>query len=238
MDTAQLITNILTYYEGRELPTNVTEIALRRRAKFAAQRVVRFIWNYRPWEFRWATASATVTSGVADLPANFVSFGKSGGVYLGVGLPPLEYKHLRDVAAYQAEVAAVGQPRWYSVGTTVPLVGTVGGTRQLLLYPMDSRTVTLVYERKAPTLLDSYDSDDATLLATDGSGLEEVPSEWHDLVIYEGALYHLMNDKGDARMAIQQGLYDAGIRRMVENEKQGRETEHSMPPYRGARRFR
>jgi hypothetical protein len=237
MDWGTLASAALQFAKGRPNPTAASELDLRREIKFLGQGVVDLVWNHRPWEFRWTTSNVTCTAGAADLPADFLSFGKNGGCFMGVGLPPVAWKPLRDVSYWRASMAQVGQPQWYTVGKSTPDTGS-GATRQLLLYPMDSRTLTLVYERWPPVLLDSVLPEDAAALATDGSGLEEIPSSWHHVVIYEGLLYHLLKGEGNAQSVTEQmALFKTGIEKMCENERQGREAPHYMVPF-GSRRFR
>lgn len=238
MDCGTLISNVLQFAKGRTSPTLASEWELRREVKFLAQGVIDFVWTYRPWEFTWATTTVTATSGAADLPADFLTFGKSGGVFMGVGLPPVAWKHLRDVSYWRSSIAQVGQPLWYSVSRQAPLIGGSGGARQLLLYPMDSRTLTLVYERRPPTLLDSALPEDADTLVTDGSGLEEIPSSWHQIVVYEGTLYQVLKKEANSQSVTEQlALYRSGLARMCEGERQGREAPHYVVPF-GSRRFR
>ena len=237
MDWGTLASAVLQYGQGRPDPLAASELDRRREAKWAGQGVVDIVWNHRPWEFRWTTTTISCAAGAADLPSDFLSFGKSGGVFMGVGLPPVAWKHLRDVSYWRSSIAQVGQPQWYSVGKSTPDIGS-GPSRQLLLYPMDSRTLTLVYERKAPVLLDSGLPEDAATLATDGSGLEEIPESWHHVVIYEGVLYFLMKKEGNSQSITEQmQIWKTGLEKMAENERQGREAPHYMIPF-GSRRFR
>ncbi len=238
MDAGTLITNLLTYTEGViDTPTDAAFYVNRRRAKFHAQRAVNYVWGYRNWAFKWVTdAAVTVTAGVGDLPSNFLSFGKSGGAFLGAGLPILRWKSPKDMAALRAAIGQSGQPNFYSIAATVPLIGTTGGTRTIYTYPLDTRTLTLVYERKCPTLLDSTLPEDAADLATYGSGLEEIPEPWHLSVIYEGTVYFSMLDKGNALAAAQMGIWKAGLKQMCEVEHTGLEAEHNLVPY-SARRI-
>jgi hypothetical protein len=240
MDWGTLASDIIRYQKGSD-PDSASEFDYRRYLKFVGQGVFDFVWNYRPWEFRWATTTVTCTAGAADLPADFVSFGKGGGVFMGVGMPPVAWKHLRDVSYWRAAIAQIGQPQWYSVGKSTPAIGgdtPVGPSRQLLLYPMDSRTLTLVYERKPPVLLDSGLAEDVDALATDGSGLEEIPDTWHHIVVYEGVLYQILKKEANSQSVTEQmALYKAGLERMSENERQGREAPHYLVPF-ASRRFR
>jgi hypothetical protein len=238
MDWGTLASAALQFAKGRPNPTAASELDLRREIKFLGQGVVDLVWNHRPWEFRWTTSSVTCTNGSADLPDDFLSFGKNGGCFMGVGLPPVAWKPLRDVSYWRASIAQVGQPQWYTVGKSTPTIGTDVGPRQLLLYPMDSRTLTLVYERKSPILLDSGLAEDAAALATDGSGLEEIPDPWHHIVVYEGLLYYLLKKEGNAQSITEQmAIFKTGLEKMCENERQGREAPHYIIPF-GSRRFR
>jgi hypothetical protein len=237
MDWGTLATSVLQFAEGREAPTAASEYGLRRRVKFVGQGVVDFVHYHRPWEFRWATASVTITAGLGDLPANFLSFGKTGGVFLGAGLPQLGYMSLLQMNVLRTAVGATGQPYAYSIGAQEPTIGATVGLRKLFLYPKDSRTITILYEKKAPVLLDSALPEDVAALATNGSGLEEIPSAWHHIVIYEGVVYDLLKEKANAQSVTEQmGKYQSGLKSMIENERQGREATHNLLPYPGSRR--
>jgi hypothetical protein len=230
METNELVTDVLRFYDHKADPTAVVNASLRKETKFAAQLAFNTAWTHRFWHFRWQSATVEIADGVGELPADFLNVGRGGGVFFDTALPPLQWIPLRDMTKLRLSSAQTGMPGYYTIAGTVPDATAV--SRSLLLYPMDTRDVTLVYERKAPTLLDEDDADDETLLSEADSGLPQMPSQWHLDVVYHGTIYHRMKGSANAQSITEQlALFREGLAKMVDQERQGVEAPHSLVPY-------
>jgi hypothetical protein len=235
--TTEMVSEYLEFFEGIN-PTSGNVLPKRRRAKRNAQRVADRTWGLRNWP--WKIAEATLSAGASllasadpDLPADFLRFGKSGGVYLEPNQPPVHWMALAELLRRRKLLGRRGRPDFYSVGNQ-----SVAGVKKLLLEPAPETAVDvfIVYEPLAPRLVDELDEEDADeFQGTDG--LARFPEQYHRTVIFEGMRYYMMEDKANSQSLTEQlGLWRAGERDMIVNELQGIEAPHRLPPFRPGRR--
>lgn len=166
----------------------------RPRALFALQKACAEAFLELPADQRITTTLLTVTStGDVDLPTNFSKTGFKGGFFI-----PATARRITFLPAdklYGSQIAAgvgggQGEPQFY----TLSGMGTVAGKRQVTFFPAPpagtTYSVRLRYEAMRPTLVDS---------GTAGNGLDTLPEDFFETVIYLGALDWLMFGTADAR---------------------------------------
>lgn len=213
---------------GKGLPTSsVTHSAKRAKSLGHLQRFAEYLWNVRGWPFKNVTEDVTITNGVGSLPTNFSAVGEEGGVYLGVGFPPLKWIPFAEWKKAKQLIGSTGTPNCYSVGWMGQIGDADAGRRQLCVYPLAvSETVHLWYERTCPVLVDE------AVVATDEMG-EWPPS--FETIIYEGALWYHYKSIGSAQTNEQASLVRELLRGLYRSERPGREAPHRIVAYRGRR---
>lgn len=213
MDASSLVDRILEDHE--HLLDDVEESEHRPRTLHNAQRAVNRICLARDFSWLRAKAEVTITSGLAggsgNLPPNFSRFGRD---VRSLSVKDLRHwvflRMLGEVEEQQPNQQLAALPEICAVSGTSAL-----GVQTLSAYPYVSSAVILVapYVKKAPTLKDGVEAGVA-------SGLEEIPAEYHETAVYEGAVMYQMRDKGDIRAETSQKTeFKEALAEMIRNDQ-------------------
>jgi hypothetical protein len=217
--SATLITDLLTD-EGLD-SNQVTGADNRAMALRIFQRVSNRLWGNWAWTHKVIYGTVTVTSGEGLLPTDFKNIGPRGTAHIGTGQPPLKWIPLRSWQHLKQTIGQTGTARYYSYGPTIKEHETGEGRRYLYLYPLDTTTVYLWYERNAPTLTDGTDAD----------GMVEWP-EAFAAALYEMAVWYRMKQKGNIQSQTEQAQYmQSLIKDLKVTEMAGRESSQRISPY-------
>lgn len=213
MEANDLIDRVVNYYEN----TSVTDAYnTRRRARILewAQEVVDDFWHYRPWSWRMATTTVSVTgsSTTAALPSNFGEFSPRGGVYRSDGTK------LVEVSAQEVqELIAAGVTRLldrFAVATATT------GVRNLMFPTASADTLTIYYMKVPPTLAD---------LTGTTNNLDDIPPDYHFSVVLAGVKAKAARSHGDNRAPELEGIYLRGLSRAAVEEKGRRSSVRRLP---------
>jgi hypothetical protein len=215
METNDLIDRIVNYYEN----TSVTDAYNDRRRKRIlewTQEVVDDFWHYRPWSWRMATTTVTVSANAtsAALPADFGEISPRGGVYDSSG------NRLEEVSAKQIQDAiaetVVGVPRIFAIFTAT------AGVRNIMVPKVGSSSaaLTIYYAKIPPTLAD---------LTGATNNLDDIPPDYHFSVILPGVKAKAARSHGDARANELEGIYQRGLNRASTEEKGRRSSTRRLP---------
>lgn len=226
MDGATLISDVLRDLHGIDA-TDKEYAPARLRTQRNGQRALTFTWGFKLWPFRYVEAGSAVILAnkySAALPSDFLSFGSDGSVTIPALKRQLDWLPLREVLLRINGDPRTDDPVVYAEGTE-----DASGIRKLFVYPGCSvdRTHVFPYIRRAPTLTDTL---------TPPTGLEEIPVDYHETVIYEGALYYEMRDTGDGRTQEQKAEFMHNLVAMARDIVPGLEAPLKWPVYAGARR--
>ncbi len=184
-----------------------------------------FVFNYRDWSFRRATATITVSAGagLASLSSNFLRIGTYGGVWLASTGAQLEYVTEQELVAIRAIPGnSTDNPAVYSI------------------FGLDSSYIPRIQiptNVSAAILTVAYDTQLGTLDESSGSvNIQLIPPAWHQGVLMPGLRAMFRQQVGDGRY--QDFREDAGFRmglnEMVRQERHGDETTRSLPSFFGA----
>jgi hypothetical protein len=221
--TQSIITNLQTYFE-EVASDDFTSTVLRQRILSRVQAVADYVWMFANWP--WKEKVSELGAGSVDINAGYGEFqtlGRSGAVFYseddGASWTELVWKPSQDVQRVLA-FTKPGRPEIYSVWSQ----GGSAATAQFLLAPTpDNATFILriCHEVNVPQLTDA-----------DPGGLDVVcDARYHFTVIEQGAIFHLMRDKGDGRWMEQRGIFLDGLGQMASHEVQERHTLHRMPRF-------
>lgn len=124
----------------------------RAQAERLAREIVARVHTLAPYTFKHANSTATLTAGVATLPADFGNFGTKGRVFLsspaGAELTYMPSDQLE--ALLQSNPSTGQQPQAYTMKGITAL-----GLQQLKTWPAGSGTLNLVdYAKRIPDLID------------------------------------------------------------------------------------
>lgn len=227
-NTATLVDDIVKDHEGVD-PAAVDATATRALIVRVAQRALDYIWNVRNWTFRSAEATVSCTSGLGYLPTDFLRIGQHGGVYIPASRRILQWVPLLQMEQLRLQEGDTGSANLYSVGGTVSLADQTNyGKRKLFIYPKETVTVTIAYERAAPTLVDGGHTGE-----TITDGLLELPDPFYTAV-YEQVVFKRMIEKGNASQTAEQKMVAVeALADLIRIEQQGMEAAHCIVPYRG-----
>lgn len=227
-NTATLVDDIVTDHEGLK-SDDVDAATTRALIVRVAQRALDYIWNVRNWTFRSVEATVACTSGEGYLPDDFLRVGQHGGVYVPASRRILQWVPLLQMQQLRLQEGDTGSANLYSVAGTVPVTDQTNyGKRKLFIYPKETVTVTIAYERAAPTLVDGGHSGESI---TDG--LLELPDPFYT-AIYEQVVFKRMIEKGNAAQTAEQKMVAVeALADLIRIEQQGVEAAHCIVPYRG-----
>lgn len=218
MDAQSLITTVLQDFDRTQ--TNIT--AKRRQVLGNLQTIVGLVDNDRDWVFRRKSTQQGRSANVdiANCPTNWLAWGRSGGVFIIPAsgpyipltwMPP--HKWVRANAYDQG-----GTPTHYAEAGI-----SSAGVQQFGLFPTPTSALQLwiVYKRTTPTITDA-----------NPGGLDQIPAQWHQLVILPGVVMLQMKDAGNIQsMTEQKAIYEAGLKSMRINERVGQEAVHRLVPF-------
>lgn len=122
----------------------------RPRAVLKTRQVVRTIWDYTSWRFKQGNTTATLTSGSATVPANFLKEGPQGGIYVVGQTRRLIYMEPKRLWERRELIASTALPEFYTID---------GQDSTTFRYKLEtdttySGTLQLYYLKKRPTLID------------------------------------------------------------------------------------
>lgn len=194
----------------------------RRRARHLAwaQEIVDEVCDERPFSWRMTSTTVTFTAGVnaADLPANFVELGPTGGLWDASVSPArkLDEQSPQIVQGLQIQTNAISIHSCFSIfavdATPVQQL-QIGRNGQ-------NQSFTLWYIQSPPTLAD----------ATTSSGLEYIPVQYHRTVVLAGLKAKIMRANEDSRAdTTYEGIYKRGRERMVIIEFGRKSTIQQLP---------
>jgi hypothetical protein len=227
-NTAGLVDEVIRVHEGMD-PASAGAVPVRVVITNVAQRAISYIWNLRNWTFRQGEGTVSCTTGVGNLPSDFLRFGPHGGVFKTAAQWVLDWIPLSEMESMRLAQAQSGTAELYSVGGTRGLSESNYGSRVLYVYPFETATFQITYERMVPTLVDGGHSFVPPALPTDG--LLILPSAFYS-ALYERTVYLRMMDKGNmAQVSEQRTIYSEALADLIKVEQQGIEASHSMAPY-------
>lgn len=194
------------------------------------RRVITRVWNLRDWMFTYVEANdILIPAGQSDFdlttPAagSWVTDGQDGGLWMTAEpQSPLEWRRPGIInSMLQANPTETGVPRLY----------TVTGQRTLRVFPRVAADTPFfaIYKRTPPA-----PSDTASSGAGD-DGLQLIPIQWRESVVYEWVVLREMRAKGDlASIPAQAEEVKQGIFDMCCGERQGKPWEQNMPRFPGS----
>ncbi len=193
---------------------------LRSRLLSVAQRKLTEIINESDWTFRYVSHEAVTidTTGLGTLPAAWSNEGQQGGVWLdpAVNARRLHWHRLGDVTSRRETGTDAGEPEIYSVR----------GLREIITWPLPpvSMTVYVQYQASVGALTD----------ASPG-GIDVLPEQWRDSVLYEMVLLEEMEKKGNQpSLPYQLQMVSKNRFMMLCQERQGKPEVQMMPRYAGS----
>jgi hypothetical protein len=192
------------------------------------QRAVDYVVPLRNWHWRYDNVAIVGGPGAHDtltLPAVWGNEGRDGVLWNTTTQTPLGWISLRDMEQMRQRYANLdsGTPRHYSVRG-----------KEIRLFPRAGDTMNYVaqYERKKPAL---EDTNGMTAESYDNGGLEMIPEQWWDTVLYEWAAWLEMKYIGNiTEAAVQKTLIEDMVFNMTIEEAQGKPTPDYMPRFPGS----
>jgi hypothetical protein len=192
---------------GSALTAEDTDVRART-ALHATQAVAEF-WA-RPWHWRDASASVTIAStGIGPLPADFGTMSR-GFVVNPTNrarlayLPPQELFRLRESTS-----GTSSSPVYYTIAGMSAAADPMVKRIHVHPKPPSNKSVTVYYELKRPEV--SYG----------GAGLQSVPEEYHEDVIFRGVVAKLAQDEGDPRAPMFEREFKEAIARAWSESRVG-----------------
>src|SRR4030095_12129435 len=230
-ETAEGINKILTEYHQLDTLRLAAPSASRARTRILSdwQRAVDYFYVARNWHFRYEDADISVTfTGTPiseiDLPTPWGNEGRDGVFWSTTFQSPLGWISLRDIKTMQLRYPTEsGTTRHYSVRSN-----------KALIFPalIQDATFHAQYQRKKPAL---EDTDGVTSEGYDNGGLEIIPDQWWETVLFEYAKLLEMKHVGSASEAvIQKQLVEDMIFNVCMEESQGKTTPDYMPRFPGS----
>ena len=210
---------------GSQVTAEDTEVQARN--TFFAQKAVSRFWHWKPWPWKQRVDNATVTDGEGDLPDDFGTFGQQGAVLIATTGQELFWRPAQEIIRLQEmQQTTSGTPRLYTV---TGLASMAVGTPLIKVYPISNATLICYYDAKSPTI--EYDGMD--------SGLDQIPVQYHETVLFDLACSELAFAEGDRQGA--DALQQRALRGMAEawaEERPGLNQPRRGPGYgRGHRRY-
>jgi hypothetical protein len=213
--TNTFITTVLR--DHNRIATNVATHRAKclRNVQIAAE----LIDNHRPWTAKNKEAETEVLANAwtGELPADFLNWGKSGGLYFTTAnqrpltwIPYSRWKHLQRVRA------ETGTPRYYTD------VEHSAGVQLFGVYPNPTANTSFYvsYQRSTPVFTDD-----------DPGGLTEFPERWHE-TLYQIVVRYQMKDSGSIQGQMEQDpIVKAALKKLTENERSGPQTSPRLVPY-------
>jgi hypothetical protein len=220
------IDKILTEYHQLNTLGLTTPSAVNARTRILSdwQRAVDYFYILRNWHFRYVDDTSVGQSGddFIALPANWGNEGRDGVVWDVTHQKPVGWIGLRDIKTMQERFPdETGEPRHYSVrGIPTTSVPTA------LIFPKFSGDTTLRFQFQArkPTLED-----------LNPGGLQYVPEQWWETILFEYAKWLEMKHVGAASEAvIQKQLWEDMLFNACIEETQGKTIPDYMPRFPGS----
>jgi hypothetical protein len=220
MTTQDLISRIVNYTDNTD-STDADNVTRRGRILQYCQEVFDYVWNFRPWIFKYRTSTVTIngTTGIGDLPADFNSLGPEGKLYdTSSGRQLWEDSYYKMMEKIRLGLQAGNPPELFALGglDTVTFQRTVQ-----IIPPGTALTLTLDYEAKSPILVDAASS----------SNLELIPADYHFSVLLPGVHARTAQSQGDIRdwvSQFKQGLNYMVVREMPQQSKVRQMPRHSV----------
>lgn len=216
MDTAALIDRIINFTDNTD-STDADNATRRSRILQYCQEIFDYVWYYRPWIFKYRTASITVngTTGIADVPADFNGLGPEGKLYdVGTGRQLWEEPYYKLMEKIRLGLQSGNPPELFAVGG----MNTTTFARTIQLIPPGSAmSLTMDYEAKSPTLADT----------STASNLELIPVDYHFSVLLPGVHARTAQSQGDVRDWA--GQFKQGLIYMVNREMPHQSKVRQMP---------
>lgn len=224
MDAATHIDNLIKHFLDIG-QTTADDAAFRERCLLHDQQAVDYVYHRYPWYWKQTSVSVSFnTSGEGDLPVDFGDFGQEGGVFHPTQRYALDWAPPALIRRWRLRVPAPSsRPRWYTLAGQDASTGVKG----VLIHPRPQATLSLevVYDLKSPTLVDD----------TSDSGLELIPDQFVNTVIWDLAVSRLMEDEGDARYPMVKIRAEQELAQMWASEKQARHVARRTPRFSAAR---
>lgn len=133
-----------------------------------ANLVLSEVWAFADWDFKHKTDPAyVITNGTAALPADFLSTGPYGGLYVSGQQRPVQW----------TDPGRLLRTRQLNpTHTDYPLVWSIFGGN-VETYPLHTGTFVFYYRKRRPTLIDK---------SVAGHNLDVIPADYHETVMFHG----------------------------------------------------
>jgi hypothetical protein len=219
---------LTTYHQLHPLRINLgSMVAVRPRVLKNWQRAVDMFFLLRNWHWRYedATIPALAINGnFLTLPSAWGNEGRDGTVWNVTEQLPIGWIGLRDISTMSDRYPnETGSPKHYSVRGT-----------KMLLFPRTGQDISVhaQYQRKKPLL---EDINGTTAEGYTNGGLQVIPEQWWDTVLYEYAAWLEMKHVGALNEAVvQKDLVENMVFGAVCEETQGKTTPDYMPRFPGS----
>lgn len=212
-------------------PASGAYLRKRRSALRNAQGISTDFWWFHDWQWCMQESPATLlanTDSVTFTDVQVMDETKLGQLFRldedGVTYRPIMWKPLYALNKLRLGAPRTGFPVFYSQAG----IDATGNAKTYLFWPkpLSNTTLKMVGRGRSPELFDASDPD-----RTGTDELFKIPADLRDMVIYEGALWKQMKDKGNIQSQTEQfKVYDAGRKRALEMYRGGKNQPHRIVP--------
>ena len=179
MTDTDIISAVISYYDEVD-PDDGDNLSRRARLLSFLKQVYDYVWNYHEWEWTYNESTVTLVKNhnYADLPTDFMEFGKQGGLWTS------DFVRMTEITRRRNE-----RFRFETSGSTTTRIFSISGGKIQLGYTPTSNDTAHIYYRMIS------DSDTFTDAADDLI----IPAKYHNTVILPGLVYKAQVTKQDAR---------------------------------------